>query len=112
MLLCKARQMGAHAAHSMAGVAEETGSGFTFELFAHVTRFVGKKVVLLGQYNGQGLEHEPEADMVTYSRITMVVPSLLMYKNHSARIDAPMLPLTKEAMLPMPVSKDMRIDAA
>ena len=60
----------------MAGVAEETGSGFTFELFTHVTRFVGKKVVLLGQYNGQGLEHEPEADMVTYSRITEVAPFL------------------------------------
>jgi len=64
--------MGAHAAHSMAGVAEQTGSGFSFELFTHVTRFVGKKVVLLGQYNGQGLEQEPEADMVTYSRITQV----------------------------------------
>lgn len=75
-MLLQARQMGAHAAHSMAGVAEETGSGFTFELFTHVTRFVGKKVVLLGQYNGQGLEDEPEADMVTYSRITEVMPSL------------------------------------
>ncbi|EIE20879.1 FAD/NAD(P)-binding domain-containing protein [Coccomyxa subellipsoidea C-169] len=69
-LWTQARQMGAHAAHTMAGVAEETGSGFTFELFAHVTRFVGKKVVLLGQYNGQRLEHEPESDMVSYSRIT------------------------------------------
>lgn len=71
-LVVQARQMGAHAAHTMAGVAEETGSGFTFELFAHVTRFVGKKVVLLGQYNGQRLEHEPESDMVSYSRITEV----------------------------------------
>lgn len=73
----QARQMGAHAAHSMAGMAEQTGSGFTFELFAHVTRFVGKKVVLLGQYNGQRLEHEPEADMISYSRITQVGPPYL-----------------------------------
>lgn len=29
---------------------------FCFELFAHVTRFFGQKVVLLGRYNGQGLE--------------------------------------------------------
>jgi hypothetical protein len=70
--------MGPHAAHSMAGMAEQTGSGFTFELFAHVTRFVDKKVVLLGQYNGQRLEHEPEADMISYSRITQVGPPICL----------------------------------
>ena len=42
--------------------------GFHFELFTHITRFCGCKVVLLGLYTGQGLEHEPEEDMVTYSR--------------------------------------------
>ena len=40
-----------------------------FELFTHATRFLGRKVVLLGLYNGQGLESEPEEDVVTYSRV-------------------------------------------
>ena len=34
---------------------------FCFELFAHVTKFFGYKVVLLGLFNGQGLspdDHE------------------------------------------------------
>ena len=42
--------------------------GFNFELFTHATRFLGQKVVLLGCYNGQGLEGEPESDVVTYAR--------------------------------------------
>ena len=29
---------------------------FVFEIFSHVTRFFGYKVVLLGLYNAQGLE--------------------------------------------------------
>lgn len=36
--------------------------------FTHVTRFLGKKVVLLGLYNGQKLQHEPEQDVVMYTR--------------------------------------------
>lgn len=40
----QARQMGIHAAHSMAGVLDQTGSGFFLELFAHSTRFAGKRV--------------------------------------------------------------------
>lgn len=43
-----------------------------FELFTHVTRFLGKKVVLLGLYNGQRLQAEPMADLVSYSRVTEV----------------------------------------
>ncbi len=35
---------------------EDVMMDFCFELFAHVTRFFGQKVVLLGRYNGQGLE--------------------------------------------------------
>jgi hypothetical protein len=31
---------------------------------------MGLKVVLLGRYNGQGLDHEPAADLVSYSRTT------------------------------------------
>eukprot|EP00877_Chromochloris_zofingiensis_P014984 jgi/Chrzof1/973/Cz01g35110.t1 len=42
---------------------------FNFELFTHVTRFLGKKVVLLGLYNGQKLQHEPSGDMDVYTRV-------------------------------------------
>ena len=57
--------MGIHAAHCMTGSATDTGTSFAFELFTHATRFMGQKVVLLGLYNGQRLEQEPESDMVT-----------------------------------------------
>lgn len=36
--------------------------------FTHATRFLGKRVVLLGLYNGQRLDAEPASDIVTYSR--------------------------------------------
>lgn len=36
--------------------------------FTHVTRFLGLKVVLLGLYNGQKLQHEAAGDMALYSR--------------------------------------------
>ena len=64
------------AAHAMAGVTDELAFGFNFELFTHITCFCGKKVVLLGLYNGQGLAMEPEEDMVTYSRTTEVCLSV------------------------------------
>ena len=35
---------------------EEVSLDFCFELFAHVTKFFGYKVVLLGLYNSQGLD--------------------------------------------------------
>ncbi|KAL0044297.1 hypothetical protein WJX82_009836 [Trebouxia sp. C0006] len=69
-LWTQARIQGMFAAHAMAGVTDEMAFGFNFELFTHITRFCGQKVVLLGLYNGQGLHHEPEEDMVTYSRTT------------------------------------------
>ncbi|PRW57580.1 pyridine nucleotide-disulfide oxidoreductase domain-containing 1 [Chlorella sorokiniana] len=68
-LWSQARAMGVYAAHCMAGVQDQTGSDMAFELFTHVTRFLGKKVVLLGLYNGQRLGGEAEQDVVTYSRI-------------------------------------------
>lgn len=37
--------------------------------FTHVTRFLGRKVVLLGLYNGQKLAHERTEDVVMYSRL-------------------------------------------
>lgn len=36
--------------------------------FTHVTRFFGKKVILLGLYNGQKLESERKEDLIAYSR--------------------------------------------
>ncbi|CAG9467457.1 unnamed protein product [Pedinophyceae sp. YPF-701] len=60
--------MGMYAAQSMAGVLDELTLGLPFELFTHVTQFCGMKVVLLGLYNGQGLENEPEGDVVMYTR--------------------------------------------
>ena len=91
--------MGVYAAHCMAGMAEDRGADMAFEMFTHVTRFLGKKVsekenkravgctqegaagepttfpppfqvVLLGLYNGQRLEHEPAEDMISYSRVS------------------------------------------
>ena len=40
----------------------------SLELFAHATSVAGLRVILLGLYNGQGLESEPEEDIVTYCR--------------------------------------------
>ncbi|XP_072035637.1 pyridine nucleotide-disulfide oxidoreductase domain-containing protein 1-like isoform X2 [Amphiura filiformis] len=61
-LWSQARQMGAYAAKCM--VADATGESisqdFCFELFAHVTKFFGYKVVLLGKYNAQDLGNEYE----------------------------------------------------
>lgn len=71
-LSAQARMQGMFAAHAMAGVTDAMAFGFNFELFTHITHFCGRKVVLLGLYNGQGLEDESEEDMVTYSRSTEV----------------------------------------
>ena len=60
--------MGLYAAQGLAGCGDALGAGLTFELFSHATRFAGLKVVLLGLYNGQKLDAEPESDLVSYSR--------------------------------------------
>ena len=52
--------------------ALQMGSDMAFELFSHVTRFLGRTVVLLGLYNGQRLEGEPAEDLVSYSRVDEV----------------------------------------
>ncbi|KAK3277346.1 hypothetical protein CYMTET_14636 [Cymbomonas tetramitiformis] len=67
-LWTQARLQGRYAAHCMAGVTDQLALGFNLELFTHTTRFFDLKVVLLGRYNGQGLEEEAEEDMVTYVR--------------------------------------------
>lgn len=61
-LWTQARQMGNYAAKCMAADAlgDSVDMDFSFELFAHVTKFFNYKVVLLGKYNAQGLglDHE------------------------------------------------------
>jgi hypothetical protein len=64
--------MGTYAAHCMAGTQESAGLAFNFELFTHVTRFLGLKVVLLGLYNGQTISESRSADLVSYSRCAEV----------------------------------------
>lgn len=59
-LWSQARLMGLNAALHMAGEADELNTGMSFELFAHVTRMFGFKVVLLGRFNGQGLGQDYE----------------------------------------------------
>ncbi|XP_078493338.1 pyridine nucleotide-disulfide oxidoreductase domain-containing protein 1-like [Ciona intestinalis] len=55
-LWTQARQMGLFAAQCMSGHSTQQQNiplDICFELFAHVTSFFGKKVVLLGNYNAQ-----------------------------------------------------------
>ncbi|KFB39485.1 AGAP008042-PA-like protein [Anopheles sinensis] len=61
-LWTQARQMGAMAARSMAArrAGEEIYQDFCFEMFNHVTTLFGYQVVLLGRYNGQGLNDKYE----------------------------------------------------
>lgn len=56
-LWTQARQMGSYAARCMVESArgEQTIMDFCFELFTHVTRFFGYKVILLGLFNAQSL---------------------------------------------------------
>ncbi|CAB0031031.1 unnamed protein product [Trichogramma brassicae] len=61
-LWTQAHQMGRYAAKSMVHSFknEEFMQDFCFELFTHVTKFFGYKVVLLGLYNGQKLNNDYE----------------------------------------------------
>ncbi|XP_057618992.1 pyridine nucleotide-disulfide oxidoreductase domain-containing protein 1 isoform X4 [Chionomys nivalis] len=61
-LWTQARQMGWYAAKCMAaaGLGQSSDMDFSFELFAHVTKFFNYKVVLLGKYNAQGLGSDHE----------------------------------------------------
>eukprot|EP01026_Neomeris_dumetosa_P019331 TRINITY_DN17796_c0_g2_i5.p1 TRINITY_DN17796_c0_g2~~TRINITY_DN17796_c0_g2_i5.p1 ORF type:complete len:506 (+),score=83.99 TRINITY_DN17796_c0_g2_i5:87-1604(+) len=68
-LWTQARIQGTFVAHVMLGLADELAYGFNFELFTHVTRFFGLKVVFLGRYNGQGLDDLDEKDIIMYSRV-------------------------------------------
>jgi len=61
-LWSQARQMGGAAAKAMVAQVENQidylPQDFCFECFAHVTKFFDYKCVLIGRYNGQGLEGE------------------------------------------------------
>ncbi|XP_018905141.2 pyridine nucleotide-disulfide oxidoreductase domain-containing protein 1 isoform X1 [Bemisia tabaci] len=61
-LWTQARQMGMYAAKCMVAATknEEVLQDFCFELFSHVTKFFGFKVVLLGLFNGQKLDNNYE----------------------------------------------------
>jgi len=70
-LWSQAHAMGTYAAHCMLGVEEEMASDMAFEMFSHVTYFLGKRVILLGLYNGQGLDSIQEEDRIRlYSRVS------------------------------------------
>ncbi|CAH4032221.1 pyridine nucleotide-disulfide oxidoreductase domain-containing protein 1 isoform X1 [Pieris brassicae] len=61
-LWTQARQMGAMAAKAMHAKInkEDVLQDFCFELFTHCTTLFGHRVVLLGKYNGQGLDKKYE----------------------------------------------------
>uniref|UniRef100_A0A8C3FWF9 Pyridine nucleotide-disulfide oxidoreductase domain-containing protein 1 n=1 Tax=Chrysemys picta bellii TaxID=8478 RepID=A0A8C3FWF9_CHRPI len=61
-LWTQARQMGWYAAKCIVAdfLGESIDMDFSFELFAHVTKFFNYKVVLLGKYNAQGLDLDHE----------------------------------------------------
>jgi NAD(P)H-nitrite reductase large subunit len=61
-LWTQARQMGMMAGKSIVAAfnGEEIYQDFCFELFSHVTKLYGYQVVLLGKYNGQGLNDQYE----------------------------------------------------
>ncbi|XP_034190020.2 pyridine nucleotide-disulfide oxidoreductase domain 1 [Osmia lignaria lignaria] len=61
-LWTQAHQMGRYAAKAMVSKLrnEEFLQDFCFELFTHVTKFFGYKIVLLGLFNGQKLNNKYE----------------------------------------------------
>lgn len=61
-LWTQARQMGSYAARCMVNAIHEESImlDFCFEMFTHVTRFFGYKVILLGLFNAQTLEKNYE----------------------------------------------------
>lgn len=97
IVLCctQARQLGSYAARCMCdrNVGEPDMYNFFFELFAHVTQFLGHKVntylslsllciqcinelasiqvILLGRFNGQGLSAELTGTMNEYLKTAM-----------------------------------------
>ncbi|EGC34477.1 hypothetical protein DICPUDRAFT_88309 [Dictyostelium purpureum] len=77
-LWSQARIMGRYAAQCIAKQSvkgtkdednlEEICTSFEFELFAHATKFFGFKVIMLGLYNGQGLDLSNQEQYQIYTR--------------------------------------------
>ena len=57
-------------------------------------------MVLLGLYNGQKLEHEPEEDMVTYSRALKVLCAQLPAPQAKTPVSRPDTMCTEDRKLP------------
>lgn len=76
-LWSQARSMGLRAAHCMLNVDDQMASDLPFEVFLHVTYFLGKRIVLLGCFNGQKLENanEDKESIYFYSRISGNYPN-------------------------------------
>ncbi|XP_058815637.1 pyridine nucleotide-disulfide oxidoreductase domain-containing protein 1 [Topomyia yanbarensis] len=82
-LWTQARQMGSMAARAMAAkrAGETIYQDFCFEMFNHVTQLFGYQVVLLGRYNGQGLDDKYEVLLrmtpgLEYIKLVMVAGRL------------------------------------
>jgi NADPH-dependent 2,4-dienoyl-CoA reductase/sulfur reductase-like enzyme len=75
-LWSQARSMGIRAAHCILEVQDQMASDLAFDLFSHTTTFLGKRVVLLGSFNGQGLETACHGgdDITFFSRVSGDVP--------------------------------------
>ena len=74
-LWSQARSMGVRAAHCILGVQDQMASDLAFDLFTHATTFLGKRVILLGSFNGQELEsHGGQDDIKLFSRVIGDVP--------------------------------------
>lgn len=81
-LWTQARQMGLYAAHCLSTSHQSNGEerhtlDFCFEMFTHVTKFFGFKVILLGLFNGQGLGSDYEVLLRTtrgkeYVKVSML----------------------------------------
>lgn len=55
----QASQMGDYAARSMwaSKTDQKISLDFCFEMFAHITKFFGYKIILLGKYDARGLDN-------------------------------------------------------
>eukprot|EP00802_Teleaulax_amphioxeia_P005236 Tamp_05240.p1 GENE.Tamp_05240~~Tamp_05240.p1 ORF type:complete len:244 (-),score=51.19 Tamp_05240:852-1583(-) len=78
-LWSQARAQGMWAAYCMLGLQDDVAS--PLELFAHATQFFGQKVVLLGRFNGQGLDkqHSEYQELVRTSPGHHYVKAVLFY---------------------------------
>lgn len=79
-LWTQARIMSIYCAQHLCGLSEDFGTETQLEVFAHITRFFGFKVVLLGRYNAQGLGHLLE----NATKTTMIAHQAEVEVDHDA----------------------------